>query len=158
MFFQLAVTRATFFRKQMLGRWMRAGGARRKLVIFLVVVIGAVAVLPLVVAKTSLRNTLLSKAVPGGAVRLTANDASLSWISGPSLSDVAITDATGSPLVEAQLISVNRTPINLLLNSHDLGVIEIARPTIRLQVRPDGSNLEDALDAIMLALSPTEVD
>ncbi|MCI0333425.1 MAG: hypothetical protein L0228_09400 [Planctomycetes bacterium] len=136
------------------GRWFRAGGARRKLVIFLVLVIGAVALMPLVVAKTSLRNTVLSKAVPSGAVRVSANDASLSWISGPSLSGVAVVDATGGPLIEAERISVDRSAVNLLLNSRDLGLIEIARPTIHVKVRPDGSNLEDALNSIATALSP----
>ncbi len=146
--------RGALERWRRMGRWFRAGGARRKLVILLVLVIGAVALMPLVVAKTSLRNTVLSKAVPGGAVQVSANDASLSWISGPSLSGVAVVDATGGRLIEAERISVDRAPLNLLLDSSDLGVIEIARPTIHVKVRPDGSNLEDALNAITAVLSP----
>jgi translocation and assembly module TamB len=134
---------------------VRAGGARRKLLIFLVLVIGGVAVLPYVVAKTPLRNALLAKAVPGGVVRLSATDASLSWISGPSLSGVAVVDATGGPLIAAEQISLARAPLKLLLNSRDLGVITIARPTIYLKARRDGSNLEDAVNAVTKALAPT---
>jgi len=154
MFPEHEAMRQKFRRKQVLGRWIRAGGARRKLLTFLALVFGAVALLPLIVAKTSLRNTLLSKAVPGGAVQITAAGASLSWIRGPSLSDIEVVDATGGRLMAAQRISIDRAPGSLLLNSHDLGVIEIARPTIYLKVRPDGSNLEDALEAIVKALSP----
>lgn len=154
MFSEHEATRQKFRRKQLLGRWIRAGGTRRKLLTFLVLLVGAVALLPLLVAKTPLRNTLLSKAVPGGAVRVSAAGASLSWISGPSLSGVEVVDATGGPLIAAQQISVGKSPGNLLLNPHDLGVIEIARPTIYLKVRPDGTNLEDTLDAIVNALAP----
>ena len=35
------------------------------------------------------------------------------------------------------------------MSPHDLGVIEIIRPTIHLKVRPDGSNLEDALQKLL---------
>jgi hypothetical protein len=123
---------------------------------FLVLVIGGIAVLPYVVAKTQLRNVLLSKAVPGGAVRLSAADASLSWISGPSLSGVSVVDSAGAPLIAAEQISLDRAPFGLLLNARDLGAMTIARPTVYVKVRPDGSNLEDAVDAIVKSVSPAE--
>lgn len=146
--------RAPFDGTRSLMRNARSGGARGKLLVFLVLVVGGVAVLPYVVAKTPLRNSLLAKAVPGGAVRVSATDASLSWISGPSLSGVAVVDSAGAPLMAAEQISLDRAPINLLLNAGDLGAVTIARPTIYVKVRPDGSNLEDAITAITKSLTP----
>ena len=49
------------------------------------------------------------------------------------------------PLLAAESISIDRAPLNLAMNSRDLGMIQIIRPAIHLKVRPDGSNLEDAL-------------
>jgi hypothetical protein len=157
MFFETAAMRRVFRPHRFVGRWLRGGGARRKLLFVLVLLVAAVALLPKIVAKTSLRNLLLSKAVPGGALRVAATDASLSWVAGPSLLGVQITDAAGAPLIAAERISVDRAPGSLILSPHDLGVIEIARPTIHLKVRPDGSNLEDTLSAIVSSL-PAKVD
>ena len=145
------------------GRWLtchrstRAGGARRRLLTFLVVVVGAVALLPFVVAKTPLRNILLSSAVPGDAVRVTLRDASLSWFRGLSLSGVEITDAAGNTLLTAERIGNDRGPLNLLMNWGELGVIEIVRPTVHIQVRPDGSNLEDIAQKLFSNLTTEEV-
>ena len=41
------------------------------------------------------------------------------------------------------------------MNSRDLGIIQINRPQIHLKVRPDGSNLEDALQKLLADLSKT---
>ncbi len=130
-----------------------AGGIRRKLLLFLVLVVVVVALLPTIIAKTPLRNVLLSAAMPSNAVRVSIGGASLSWISGPTLSGVQINDAAGNTLLTADSISADRAPINLLLNSLDLGAIRINRPEILLKVRPDGSNLEDALQQLVVDLS-----
>jgi hypothetical protein len=144
------------------GRWLtfhrstRAGGARRRLLTFLVVVVGAVALLPFVVAKTPLRNILFSSAVPGDAIRVTVRDASLSWFRGPALSGVKITDAVGNTLMTAERIGDDRGPLDLLMNWGELGVIEIVRPIVHIQVRPDGSNLEDVAQKLFSNLSTEE--
>ncbi len=41
------------------------------------------------------------------------------------------------------------------MNSRDLGIIQINRPQVYLKVRPDGSNLEDALQKLLADLSKT---
>lgn len=141
----------------------RFGGARRKLLTFLVLLVVVVALLPMIVAKTPLRNVLLSAAVPSNAIRVSIGGASLSWISSPSTSAVQVYDSAGNTLFTADSISLDRTPINLATNSRDLGVIQINRPTLHMKVRPDGSNLEDALQKLLADLSasakpPTEND
>ena len=42
------------------------------------------------------------------------------------------------------------------MNSHDLGTIQIVRPVIHIKVRPDGSNLEDALQKLLPVQPKTE--
>src|SRR4051812_21120575 len=102
---------------------MRAGGARRKLLVFFVLVALIVALLPTIIAKTPLRNTLLSALLPNDDVRISVGDASLSWISGPAFSSVQVSDAAGNTLLTADAISLDRTPINLLMNAHDGGIV-----------------------------------
>ena len=144
-----------FARRHALKAAPRAGGVRRKLLIFLVLVVGIVALLPMIIAKTPLLGIIVNAATRSDAIRVSVGGASLSWISGPSLSSVQVNDSAGSPLLTAESIAVSRAPISLATNSHELGVIQIIRPIIRLKVRPDGSNLEDALQKLLADLSTT---
>jgi translocation and assembly module TamB len=132
---------------------LRAGGAKRKLLIFLALVAGIVALLPTIIAKTPLRNSLLSAVVPGNSVHVSIGSASLSWVSGPVLSVVQVVDAAGNPLLTADAITIDRTPLNLLTNMHDCGVVAINRPQIYLKLRPDGSNVEDALQQLLAEIT-----
>src|SRR3954471_6082770 len=127
---------------------LRAGGIRRKLLIFLLLTFAAVGVLPIVIAKTHLRNILVALAIPNNAVRVTIGEASLSWISNPSLSNIEIKDASGDTLLVAESIQINRTPLKLALNTHDLGTIHIVHPTLHVQVRPDGNSINDLLQKL----------
>ncbi len=132
---------------------LRFGGAERKLLIFLALVAAVVALLPTIIAKTPLRNTLLSAVVPDNAVHVSIGSASLSWISGPALSGVQVNDSAGNPLLTADAITIDRTPLNLLTNMRDCGVVAINRPQIFLKLRPDGSNVEDALQQLLAELT-----
>jgi translocation and assembly module TamB len=121
----------------------------RKLLILLVILAGAVAALPTIVAKTPLRNTLLAYALPAGSLRVTVADASLGWLSAPSLSGVDVRDAAGEPLATVESIRMNRSPLVLVSNLNDLGEIEITRPVVHLAVRPDGTNWQTALQPLL---------
>src|SRR4051794_20739252 len=127
---------------------LRAGGIRRKLLIFLLLTFAAVGVLPIVIAKTHLRNILVALAIPNNAVRVTIGEASLSWISNPSLSNVEIKDAAGDTLLVAESIQIDRTPLKLALNTHNLGTIHIVHPTLHVKVRPDGNSINDLLQKL----------
>lgn len=140
-------------RRRIAARSIRAGSIRRKLLKLLVLLVIVIGVLPIIVAKTPLRHVLLSLALPGDAVNVTIGDASLNWIGTPSLSAVDVRDASGDTLLAAESIRIDRTPLNLAMNANDLGTIEIVRPTIRLKVRPDGSNLEDAINKLLVKFS-----
>ncbi len=131
------------------GSQLRAGGIRRKLLLFLVLLVAVIALLPTIVAKSPLVNLVLSKAIPGSAVQVSSTGASLGWLSGPTLSGVQVIDSTGNALLTSESISVSRTPVNLVLNKHELGIIQINRPQLFIKVRPDGSNLEDTLQKLL---------
>jgi len=136
----------------------RAGGARWRLLMLLALVLALVALLPMIIAKTPLLNVVLSAAVPGNSVRIRARDASLSWIRGPSLSGIVVTDVAGAEVLAAEQISIDRAPLHLLLNPRELGVIEVIRPTLQVKIRPDGSNLEDLVQQLAAELSASTMD
>jgi hypothetical protein len=128
---------------------LRAGGIRQKLLIFLVFVVVLIALLPLIIAKMPLLNLALSTAISADVVQVSSTGASFGWFSGPTLSGVQVTDSAGNALLMSESISVSRAPINLVLNQHELGIIQIKRPQLFIKVRPDGSNLEDTLQKLL---------
>jgi hypothetical protein len=117
---------------------------RRRLLVLLIVAIAAIGLLPLLIAKTPLRNSILSAAIPGDDLLVTVGEASLSWFSTPSLSRLEVKDSAGNLLLTAERIRIDRAPWKLIADQQDLGLIEVVRPTIHLSLRPDGSNIEDA--------------
>ena len=137
-------------------RTLQRGGARRKLLVFLALTAAVVALLPFLVAKTPLCNSLISAVLPGNQVRIFIGDASLSWFSGPVLSQVEVRDAAGDLLLAAERISFDRAAGSLLLNRRDLGVIEIVRPTVHFTIRPDGTNWEDIADQLLKEIAAKE--
>jgi len=68
----------------------RAGGIKAKLLTLLAILLIAVGVLPIIVVKTTLRNVLVSWALPRDAVQISIGDGWLSWFSSPSLSTVEV--------------------------------------------------------------------
>src|SRR3954471_4494569 len=120
-------------KRRSFARTRRAGGIKAKLVTLLALVLVVVGVLPFIVAKTPLGNVLLSSALPRDSVRVTIGDASLNWFGSPSLSTVEVKDTAGETLLAAESIKINRTPLRLAMNSHDLGNIQIVRQVIHVK-------------------------
>src|SRR4029079_8664 len=149
MFGQHAHSRLLGKRRRSCARSRRAGSIKAKFLTLLALLLIVVGLLPIIVAKTPLRGLLLSSALPRDTVSVTIGDASLSWFSSPSLSTVEVKDKAGDALLAAESIKIDRTPLSLALNSHDLGTIQIVRPVIHVKVRPDGSNLEDVLQKLV---------
>ncbi|HEY3395359.1 MAG TPA: hypothetical protein VGK58_21840 [Lacipirellulaceae bacterium] len=138
-------------------RASRSGGIRRRLLVLLALFVAVVALLPLLVANTRLRDAVLSAALPADDVRVTAAGASLGWFSAQSLNGIEVKDAAGKLLLSAESISVDRSPLSLLLNPSNLGMIQIIRPQLHLAIRPDGSNLEDALNSLLSELAASRL-
>lgn len=130
-------------------RGRRRGRPWRTLLLLVAILIGVVAALPTIVAKTPLRNTLLSYAVPEGTLQITLADASLGWFSAPAVAGVEIRDAKGQQLATIESLRMSRSPLALLSNLNELGEVEIQRPVGYLAVRPDGTNWLDALGPLL---------
>ena len=90
-----------------------------------------VALLPTIVAKTPLRNVVLSASLPTNELRVSVGKASLSWYQPPSIEQVQVWDAAGEPLLTADAIRIDRAPGNLLLDSRNSG-LDRDRPPIDL--------------------------
>jgi translocation and assembly module TamB len=129
----------------------RAGGARRGLLVVLVLLVALVALLPTLVAKTPLRDIVLGRVVPSDTLHVSIGNLSLGWFSPPSASAIEVKDAAGATLLTAESIRIDRTPWALATGRSDLGTVEIVRPTIYVAVRPDGSNVEDAVGQLLAA-------
>jgi hypothetical protein len=120
----------------------------KRLAGFLILVAIVIAALPTVVGKTPLRNVILSAVLPKNSVQVTIGDASLGWFSPPSVSGIEVRDAAGRPLLVVESVQLSRSPWQLATNWHDLGAIDVTRPVVYVAVRPDGSNVEDAINEL----------
>jgi translocation and assembly module TamB len=117
----------------------------RRLAVFVILVVVIIALLPTLVAKTPLRNVILSAVLPKNSVQVAIGDASLSWFSPPSVSGIEVRDAAGRPLVAVESVQLSRSPWLLATNWHELGEVVVTRPVVYVAVRPDGSNVEDVI-------------
>jgi hypothetical protein len=122
---------------------------RWRLMLAFVVIVGLVIGAPTIIAKTPLRNLLLTSALPSGTGRLTASQANFSWAGGQSLAGVAHADAAGAPLFTAESVVVSRSLIGLASNPDNLGKLMLTRPVMHLDTRDGGSNLEDFLQRVV---------
>jgi translocation and assembly module TamB len=132
-------------------RRLRRPRKRWRVAFVLVALIVLTITAPSIIAKTQLRNALLSSALPPGAGKLTAVDAVFSWTSGQGLASVAHIDANGAPVFTAEKVTVSRSLIGFASNQNDLGKVVLTRPVVHLDTRDGGSNLEDVLQAIATA-------
>jgi hypothetical protein len=119
----------------------------RRLIMLGVLLLGAIAVAPLLIAKSPLRDMLLNWQMPVGGWRIQCSQAQLSWIGSQSLTNVAITDPAGNPLFTAEHLGLDRSLLNLVINSANLGTVRIVKPTAYIASRTDGTNIEDFLTA-----------
>lgn len=96
-----------------------------------------------------LLQAVVDSAVPSLRGKTTVGSASLGWFSPVVVRDVAWRDPEGAPLANVDAIRLERTLWQLLLDRADIGTIHVERPHLKVIVREDGSNLEDALASLM---------
>jgi len=134
----------------------RARRAPRRLALFVLLLTVTVVAVPTMVAKSSLRNTLLGMTMPDGGWRIESQQASLAWLGGQSLRGVSIVDPDGKLLLTVESITLDRSLLALAANRNDLGKVQLVRPVGYLATRSDGSNVEDLLAAIGNKESPRD--
>jgi hypothetical protein len=126
---------------------------RRRFLLFVVLVVGSAIALPTIIAKTPLRNVLLSSAFPASAGQLAATDGAFSWIGGQSLAGVTLVDPQGKPLAQIESATIDRSLVALAANGRHLGKIVVTRPVIYFETRAGGSNLEDVVARLAEAVA-----
>ncbi len=102
-----------------------------------------VALAPMLIGLTPLRNTLLASALAPSQGSLHCRAASLGWFSGQTISDLEIRDPQGELLLSAAEVRCSRSLVGLLADWTELGTIEVVAPHLHVRLRKDGSNLED---------------
>ncbi|MBL7037733.1 MAG: hypothetical protein ISR77_03835 [Pirellulaceae bacterium] len=113
----------------------------------LVLVLGAILLwlAPLIVAHTALRQKIISAALSDFEGSVTVGAASLGWLSPLAASDIAAYDAGGEPLAKVKSVRSEKSLLALLSDRNRPGAFRVEQPAIRLVLREDGSNWEDAL-------------
>ncbi|MCH8840919.1 MAG: hypothetical protein IH831_09670, partial [Planctomycetes bacterium] len=137
-------------------RPQRGKRAMRRLVVFLLLVLTAVAVAPSIIANTPLRDTLLGWAMPDGRWGIRTSHAALSWTGAQTLEHVEILDPEGQPLLVIGSITLDRSLLALVTNQTELGKLRVQQPVVYLVTRPDGSNVEDFIDALRSRPAPPD--
>ena len=117
---------------------------RRLWPILLLLLLALIFFLPNLLGLTGLHQHVVNFAAKDFQGKISVGSASLGWLQPIQLSGVSITDDAGNDLFKAEQIKSNQS-LYSMLNLVDLGRFDILRPTIYLELRPDGSNLETAL-------------
>lgn len=112
--------------------------------ILLVLVLGILA-LPNLITLLGLERHAIDMALSDFKGNLTVGRSSVGWFQPVILKNVSAVDQAGQPLFSAAEIRTSKR-LYSFLNTNDYGLIELKQPVVNLHLRPDGSNLEDALE------------
>ncbi len=123
----------------------------------LLLLVFAIALGPTIIAKTALRDRILNSVIGLDGVIDTARG-SFGWFSPVVLEDIGIFDRDETTVVEAQSLTSSSTLLGLLMNGSKPGTFTISHPIIYLELRENGSNLEDVLKPILQAQGKSSTD
>lgn len=84
---------------------------------------------------------------------ISVEDVSLGWIQPIKLSNLRAVDPNGNPIFEAASVTSTK-PLYSFLTSNDYGRFDIQSPLAHIELRPDGSNIEDAIAAYIQPADP----
>ncbi|MEM7455053.1 MAG: hypothetical protein AAF456_11945 [Planctomycetota bacterium] len=111
--------------------------------------------LPTIVGSTSLKDYVIEQAVGDFDGTVEVERMQLGWFSPVRLSGVTAADANGYPLAEIESIQTSK-PLYRFIVDADYGTIEINKPVVHVELRKDGSNLEDAAASFLSEQSPDD--
>ncbi len=119
----------------------------RKPIFFLlgIALIALVWFAPAIIANSPLKHRLLASAAGDFQGTIVVGPISAGWLSQISAKNIVAFDTRGERLVEAASIQLDKNLIALLQDHSDLGTIRVVQPVVKLVLRPDGSNIEDAI-------------
>ena len=117
---------------------------RRRWPIFLLVLALLIAFLPNLIGLAGLHQMAVDYALSDFQGKVVIERASFGWLQPLTFTNVSAVDEQGNELLQVERVSTSKSLLSFL-NSKDLGVLNIENPTLYLHLRPDGSNLEDAV-------------
>ncbi len=116
---------------------------RNGCIAMLVLLVAAVFLAPTIIARTSLRNSLLSSALElDGSISLGA--LSLGWFSSIVVDDLELRDREDRVLVEVAQIRTDKSLLGLLFSAGDIGVVYLDQPKLHVICHEQDTNLERA--------------
>ena len=83
---------------------------------------------------------------------------SLGWFSPVRAADVAVLDEQGRPLLDVPSVVTDKSLLGLVWDHRHLGTIRVDRPELFVALRPDGSNVEDAIESLLAGDDTSAVD
>ena len=118
---------------------------RRRLFAGLSLLLLLVALAPILVAQTPLRNWLIAKALPQFRGDIRIGGASLGWFRRPVFTDIEVRDVSGRTLLHAPRVEGSKSLAALLRDLSDLGDFRLEKLAVRVVCSRNSTNLEDAL-------------
>lgn len=126
--------------------------------IFLFLLLGLVALAwfaPAIIVKSSWRDRAIGSALQGFPGKIAIGSASAGWLSPIELRDTSTYDAKGEEVLKVASIRTEKNLFSLLLDRRDVGTIRVEQPNLKLELRPDGSNIEDLVNPWLAAQKST---
>jgi len=105
--------------------------------------------LPTIILQTPLKQKAIDWATADFKGTIVADSISSGWFSPTKISGLTVRDEEGETLATVDTISTTKSLYGLATGGSELGAIDVGSPKIYLQLRPDGSNLEDAIAEYM---------
>ncbi|MBN2025117.1 MAG: DUF748 domain-containing protein [Pirellulales bacterium] len=117
----------------------------RRLFVGLVVLLALVWLVPILVAHSPLLGWVVGLAAADLDGSVAVDSASLGWFSAPQASGVKVFDRQGNLVVDLAEAAGERTLLGMVANLSNLGTFRLEKPTLHVELRPDGSNIEDLI-------------
>jgi hypothetical protein len=125
--------------------------------LLLTLVVGCVLLLaagPTLVVCGPWRDALIGWCLADLRGQVSTGDASLGWFSPLEVSQLAVADPQGQPVLAVSSLQTEKSLLGLLLQPGDLGKVTLNGAQIELVLRDDGSNLEEMLAAWLTTPPP----
>ncbi len=100
----------------------------------LAVLLVLVACLPTIISKTSLRNTVVNRAINDPNLQANVGDASFGWMSSTSLQQLQLERHDERLRIDVQRVLIERSLLGLIFAAPDIGTIEIDEPLLELRL------------------------
>ena len=107
-------------------------------------VIAIILIFPNLLGWIGLQQTAIDFVFKDFKGKISVEQAAFGWIQPIELHGVTAIDEEGNLLFTTMEITSSK-PLYSFLFSDDMGMFEVRAPTVHLKLRPDGSNLEEAL-------------